>query len=77
MLESSFIDLPVNNPEFFVFQILQGNDNSYEVVKYDMPYIATAQYVRLWPVSFCVHPCLRIEIYGEPITVEGWCHKNE
>lgn len=41
-----------------------------------MPYIATAQYVRVWPVSFCVHPCLRIEIYGEPITAGGWYRKN-
>ncbi|KAL9950407.1 hypothetical protein ACROYT_G042895 [Oculina patagonica] len=53
-------------------EILQGNDNSYEVVKQVFePYIPKAQYVRIWPVSFCVHPCLRIEIYGEPATLEG------
>ncbi|KAL9950408.1 hypothetical protein ACROYT_G042896 [Oculina patagonica] len=53
-------------------EILQGNDNSYEVVKQVFePYIPKAQYVRIWPVSFCVHPCLRIEIYGEPTTLEA------
>ncbi|KAJ7323754.1 chromatin-modulating protein mrc1 [Desmophyllum pertusum] len=55
-------------------EIIQGNDNSYDVVKQEFtPYTPTALHVRIWPVSFCVHPCLRIELYGEPVkTKQGW-----
>ncbi|KAJ7378583.1 hypothetical protein OS493_021882, partial [Desmophyllum pertusum] len=54
-------------------EIIQGNNNSYDAVKQEFtPYTPTALHVRIWPVSFCVHPCLRIELYGEPSkTQEG------
>ena len=59
------------------FQILKGNVNSFDVVKQEFKFAPTAQYVRFWPENFTSRPCLRIEIFGNPVdTATGTCEKN-
>lgn len=49
------------------FQILKGNVNSFDVVKQEFKFAPTAQYVRFWPENFTSRPCLRIEMFGNPV----------
>lgn len=59
------------------FQILKGNVNSFDVVKQEFKFAPTAQYVRFWPENFTSRPCLRIEMFGNPVdTATGSCEKK-
>ena len=58
---------------FYAFfpKVFQGNKNSYEVAKAVFKQVPVAQHFRIWPLKFSVHPCLRIELYGNKSKSQG------
>lgn len=46
-------------------QVLKGNTNWVDVVKNSIPVIY-ARYIRLYPVSWYIRGCIRMELYGKP-----------
>ncbi|CAH3161174.1 unnamed protein product [Porites lobata] len=46
-------------------QVLKGNTNWVDVVKNSIPVIY-ARYIRLYPVSWYIRGCIRMELYGQP-----------
>lgn len=46
-------------------QVFKGNTNWVDVVKNSIPAIY-ARYIRLYPVSWYIRGCIRMELYGKP-----------
>ena len=49
----------------WISQVTAGNINCYDVVKNSVPAIY-ARYIRLYPITWYIRGCVRMELYGEP-----------
>lgn len=53
------------------FQIIEGNTDNYSVKRKDLEQEVVTRYVRFSPVDWYCWPCLRVEVYGAALNING------